>query len=114
MWKTQGCSLLNWQEGVKLGAVRERDRLYVSLEGPATWRGKLRFDYARHRRELNLQKNYVRLNEWPEWFTVDENTLYRVVDARGTESLRLGFELKEGIEVKAPARLMVERAGPQP
>jgi hypothetical protein len=114
MWKTQGCSLVNWQEGVKLGAVREGDRLYVSLEGPATFRGRVRFDHARHRRDLNLQKNYVRLNEWPEWFTVDENTLFRVVDARGTESLRLGFELKDGIEVKAPARLMVERAVPQP
>ena len=83
MMKTQGCFLDGWQEGVKLGAVRDGERLLVSLEAPAGWRGRLRFDHARHRRDLNFQKNYVRLNEWPEWFTVDENTLYRVTDAAG-------------------------------
>ena len=41
----------------------------------------IRFDYARHRRVLNLDRNYVRLNEFPEWFVVDENTLYRVAPA---------------------------------
>jgi len=52
----------------------------------------------------------VRLNEWPEWFTVDENTLYRVVDGAGRESLRLGSDLKDGIDVVAPGRLIVEKA----
>jgi hypothetical protein len=109
MWKTQGCSLEGWREGVELGAVREGDRLYVSLDGPADWRGRLRFDHARHRRTLNFDRNYVRLNEWPEWFTVDENTLYRLLDGAGRESVRLGSELEDGIEVSAPARFVVER-----
>ena len=82
MMKTQGCFLDGWQEGVRLGAVREGERLFVSLEAPAGWKGRLRFDYARHRRDLNFARNYVRLNEWPEWYTVDENTLYRA-DGRG-------------------------------
>ena len=38
----------------------------------------IRFDYARHRRVLNFDRNYVRLNEFPEWFVVDENRLYRL------------------------------------
>ena len=80
MMKTQGAFLDGWQEGVKLGAVRDGERLLVSLVAPAGWKGRLRFDYARHRRELNFARNYVRLNEWPEWFTVDENTLYRLTD----------------------------------
>jgi hypothetical protein len=112
MMKTQGCSLDGWSEGVKVGAVREGERLYVSLDGPAGWKGKLRFDYARHRRVLNLDRNYVRLNEWPEWFTVDENTLYRVVDGSGREQLRLGSELKDGIAVSAPSRWTIEAARP--
>jgi hypothetical protein len=110
MWKTQGCFLDGWQEGVKLGAARDGDRLFVSVEGPAGWKGKLRFDHPRHRREMNLVRNYVRLNEWPEWFTVDETTLYRLTDAKGVETLRLGFELEEGIEIAAPVRLVVEKA----
>ncbi len=110
MMKTQGCYLENWQEGVKLGAVRDGERLLVSLEGPPGFKGKLHFDYARHRRSLNFARNYVRLNEWPEWFAVDETTLYRVVDGRGREEIRLGSELVEGISVSAPARLVVDKA----
>jgi hypothetical protein len=110
MWKTQGAFLDGWREGVKLGAVREGERLYVSLDAPAGWRGRLRLDHARHRRSLNLGKNYVRLNEWPEWFTVDENTVYRVTDAAGREALRLGSELKDGFDVTGPGRFVVERA----
>ena len=99
MMKTQGCFLDGWQEGVRLGAVREGERLFVSLEAPAGWKGRLRFDHARHRRDLNFARNYVRLNEWPEWYTVDENTLYRLTDAAGKEIVRLGSDLEDGIPV---------------
>jgi len=112
MMKTQGTYVDNWREGVKLGAVRDGDRLLVSLEGPAGFTGRLHFDYARHRRVLNFARNYVRLNEWPEWFAVDENTIYRVVDAQGRERVRLGSELIEGLPVSAPARLLVEKKTP--
>jgi hypothetical protein len=110
MWKTQGSYLDGWREGVGLGAVREGDRLLLSLEAPAGWSGRLRFDYARHRRELNFARNYVRLNEWPEWFTVDENTLYRLTDASGGEKVYLGSELKTGIAVSRSSRFVVEPA----
>jgi hypothetical protein len=110
MWKTQGCSLDGWQEGVKLGAVRDGPRLLVSLEAPPGWKGRLRFDYARHRRSLNFDRDYVRLNEWPEWFTVDENGLYRLADGAGREQIRLGSELKDGIEVAGSARWTVSEA----
>jgi hypothetical protein len=110
MWKTQGSYLDGWREGVKLGAVREGERLFVSLAAPASWKGRLRFDYARHRRELNFGRNYVRLNEWPEWFTVAENVLYRLTDDRGVETLRLGSELKTGLAVEGSRRFGVERA----
>jgi len=110
MWKTQGAFLDDWREGVKLGAVRDGERLLVSLAAPDGWKGRLRFDYARHRRELNFARNYVRLNEWPEWFTVDENTLYRLTDAAGQETLRLGSELKEGVAVEGSRRFVLQKA----
>ena len=113
MYKTQGCYLEGWQEGVKLGAHRDGNRLFLSLESPRPWRGKLHFDYARHRRELNFDRNYVRLNEWPEWYTVDENTIYRIRDAAGKESLRLGSELKLGLDVTAPGRWLVVGESPR-
>jgi hypothetical protein len=113
MMKTQGCFLDGWQEGVRLGAVREGDRLLVSLEAPAGWKGRLRFDHARHRRDLNFARNYVRLNEWPEWYTVDESTVYRLTDAAGKETARLGSELKDGIEVTGSGRWIVEPVSPK-
>jgi hypothetical protein len=74
----------------------------------------LRFDFARHRRVLNFDRNYVRLNEFPEWYTVDENTLYRVrAAAGGGERVLLGSELIGGI-VMEPGEWMVEPVGRAP
>jgi hypothetical protein len=48
---------------------------------------------------LNLDRNYARLNEFPEWYTVDENALYRLSSKAGAEQVRLGSELIAGIEL---------------
>lgn len=107
LYKTQGCTLDDWRDGVRLGAERVGEALHVSIESDRPWRGRLRFDFARHRRVMNLRRNYVRLNEWPEWYTVDENTLYRVRDAGGREQILTGSDLKDGLAVAAPVRLVV-------
>jgi hypothetical protein len=112
MLKTQGAFLDGWTEGVALGAVREGDKLYVSLEAPAAWSGRLRFDHARHRRDLNFTRNWVRLNEWPEWYTVDENTLYRLESTSGDRQVRLGSELIAGIPVEGSSRWTVRPYAP--
>jgi len=109
MWKTQGCYAEGWTDGVKLGAVRDGDRLLVSLEGPPGWKGRVHFDYARHRRTLNFARDYVRLNEWPEWFTVDETALYRVTDGAGRTEVRLGSDLEDGMAVAGSGRWTIER-----
>jgi tagatose 1,6-diphosphate aldolase len=109
LMKTQGCYVDDWREGVRLGAHRAgKNRLYLSLEAPRSWRGKLHFDFARHRRVLNFDRDYVRLNEWPEWFTVDENTLYEIKDASGHVRVLLGSELKDGVPVTAPGRWVLQ------
>ncbi|MFN0164813.1 MAG: hypothetical protein ACKV22_00155 [Bryobacteraceae bacterium] len=97
LMKTQGCFLDRWRPGVELGSVREGDVLHVSVRAAQPWSGKVRFDYARHKRIVNYRKNYCRLNQWPEWFTVDENTLYEIRNPEGGGvDLRLGSELKQG------------------
>jgi hypothetical protein len=57
---------------------------------------------------MNFEINYVRLNELPEWFVVDENGLYRVHDGRGSGSEWLGSELIKGVSL-APGEWIVER-----
>jgi hypothetical protein len=111
--KSQGVRPVQWAPGVRVGAVRDGSRLALSLDMPAPRR--IQFDTVRHRRMLNFAKNYVRLNEFPEWFTVDDNELYRLTRAgeQGRELIRLGSELAAGIEL-APGDWTVEPLGPPP
>ena len=106
LMKSRGVRPEHWVPGVRVGAVNDGPRLYLSLDmpGPRT----IRFDYARHRRVMNLDRNYVRLNEFPEWYTVDENTLYRL-QSNG-EQIRLGSELIQGI-VMSPGNWTIEPIG---
>ena len=97
--KSLGVRPVRWEPGVQVGSVRDGARLVVSLTAPAPRR--IQFDFARHRRVLNLQKNLVRLNEFPEWFTVDENSLYRIGRAGTPGEIRLGSELIAGIALGA-------------
>jgi hypothetical protein len=108
--QSQGVRPERWQKGMGVGATREgtRLRLHLAMSAP----GRIRFDFARHRRVLNFAQNYVRLNEFPEWFTVDENHLYRLRGA-GPEQVRLGSELIAGVEL-APGDWIIEPAGDPP
>jgi hypothetical protein len=97
--KSLGVRPMHWEPGVRVGAIVDGPRLIVSLTTPAPRR--VQFDYARHRRVMNLQQNFVRLNEFPEWFTVDEDTLYRVGRPGTAGEIRLGSELIAGITLDA-------------
>jgi hypothetical protein len=94
--KSQGCRPAPWTPGLEVGAVPDGDGLLLSINQDAT----VRFDFARHRRVMQFPKNYVRLNEFPEWFTVDENRLYQLRGPAG-EMVRLGSELIEGVRLRA-------------
>ena len=111
LMQSRGVRPARWQPGIQVGAVPDGPRLRLSLALPAsTPETTIRFDFARHRRVLNLDRNYVRLNEFPEWFVVDENTLYRLRPATspaaaaagaGDGIVRLGSELIAGIPLRA-------------
>jgi len=109
LMKSQGCRPEAWKPGIRVGAVRDGDKLLLSLEAPSPTR--ILFDFSRHRRVLNFDRNYVRLNEFPEWFTVDENTLYRLWGAK--ERILLGSELISGVALE-PGNWTVEPLGPPP
>ncbi|MBI3682952.1 MAG: PmoA family protein [Acidobacteria bacterium] len=96
LWKSQGCRPAEWRPGVELGAVREGERLLLSLKKDAV----VRFDFARHRSVLQYAKNYVRLNEFPEWYTVEENRLYRL-RKEDAGQVFLGSELIAGVALSA-------------
>jgi hypothetical protein len=98
LMKSQGVRAAPWKPALAIGAVREGKSLTLHLSAPA----RVEFDFARHRRVHNWQTNIVRLNEFPEWFTVDENTLYQLIPKAGGEPLlRLGSELIAGLDLAA-------------
>jgi len=111
--KSQGVRPERWEPGLRVGATREGERLWLHLDMPSPRR--IHFDFARHRRILNLTTNYVRLNEFPEWFTLDENRLYRVRfwSPATPARLLLGSELIAGVEMM-PGDWIVEPAGEPP
>jgi hypothetical protein len=106
--KSQGVRPERWEPGVGVGAVAEGDRLVLHIAAPAPRR--VQFDHARHRRILRFDRNYVRLNEFPEWFVVEPNRLYELQRAgdSGEPLVRLGSELIAGIELE-PGDWLVAR-----
>jgi len=105
LWKTQGTYLRPWREDVYIGASSTDNDIVLSLLAEnETWQGKLALDIPRHKINLNLPMDYPRINQFPEWFTVDDTTFYEVVEViQGIENpigKFLGKELKSGISMQ--------------
>jgi hypothetical protein len=113
LWKTQGVAAAPWRDDLRLGAVRGADgSLLVSLSGDWPWSGTLRFDRARHKAVMHLPFDYPRINQFPEWFTVEPLAKYevrigdapaRVVDGADLTSYPLS------LHPDAPVRLTLKR-----
>ncbi len=103
MWKTQGARLEPWDRRVHLGAAREGEGVLMSVTAETPWAGTLRMDYPRHRDHLHLPMNYPRLNEWPEWFTVEHDRRYTVRIGNAAPTVRLGAELVQGLPLSLRA-----------
>lgn len=112
LWKQQGVTLRPWRADVKLGAVQQNNRLYLTVAANEDWSGTLRFDSPRHRTKMNLPLDYPRINQFPEWFTVTTDATYRVSTPDEDGTVREGEVLVEGFSVDVaagqPHRLIVE------
>jgi hypothetical protein len=93
---TQGTICRPWRHDLSFGSAREGDTLHVALTAEKDWQGKIAFDEPRHRLILKLPANYLRLNEWSEWFTVEADRRYRVTVDRAKPETRTGTELAQG------------------
>jgi hypothetical protein len=116
LWKTQGTSLHPWRRDLIHGAERSDGALLLSVRAAEGWEGELRFDVPRHRVQMGMPLDWPRINQFPEWFTVQPDALYEVVDAAGGErSVRTGAQLRRGLPLRLPAggeaRLVVRLLG---
>jgi len=107
--KTGGTHAVPWRPDLRVGAAQTEQGLLVSVRADQEWSGRLFFDYPRHREHLNLDPNYPRLNEYPEWSPVEDGSLYTVTPspsregAGGEAAVVDGGVLRRGLPVKAPA-----------
>ncbi len=101
LWKTQGLTIQPWREDVIFGASLQDDKLYISLQAEDDWDGVIRFDFSRSKVNMNLPLDYPRINQFPEWFVVSDDTEYRLelIGDNRAEVLE-GKILKSGFPIK--------------
>jgi hypothetical protein len=100
LWKSQGVTVRPWREDVRLGAVCHGDTLYLSLIADRPWEGRVVFDRPRHRVFMRLPQDYARINQFPEWFTVEEAGKYDLRLGPEKVVLATGREMSEGIPIQ--------------
>jgi len=114
LWKTQGVTVRPWRADVRFGAVRDRETLLVCLTADQAWEGRLIFDQPRHKLNMHLPLDYPRINQFPEWFTVQADAAYQVSLEEEKSQTVKGAELAKGIPVELKAgqmRFIEVRAG---
>jgi len=103
---TQGAIARPWRSDLRLGAMRNGDALTLALTAENDWEGKIVFDQPRHQLILKLPVNYLRLNEWSEWFTVKADRTYRVKLDNARSETRTGAELARGLSLDLKAGIV--------
>lgn len=103
LYYTQGVTTRPWRPDLCVGAVRERGVVNVLLMAEKDWQGTVMFDLPRHAEHLRLPMPYPRLNEFPEWFTVQRERNYRVRMGNKTMLVR-GEQLRQGVDVTLSAK----------
>jgi hypothetical protein len=110
LWKTQGVTAQPWRADLRLGAVREGDTIRVVVSAEQPWSGTLIFDRPRHAENLRLPVDWPRINQFPEWFTVEAGRSYQVREGAGKPQTRTGAQLSAGYPVTLGANSKLELA----
>ena len=114
LMKTCGTYVTDWRDDVRFGAVADNDTLHVLVAAAGPWQGVIHLDYPRHRVHFGLPMNYPRLNEFPEWYTVEPAGLYQVTVDSQDQQIFLGQELVDGLPVAVDGRPVHITVRPMP
>ena len=69
--------------------------------------GKIRFDIPRHSEYFKMPDDYLRLNQFPEWFTVAEEAQY-TVDGEGKPAPTCALE-PVTVDGQTPVHIAIAR-----
>ncbi len=97
LWKAGGTYLVPWQKDLESGAVIKDSLLCISISSKEGWKGKIMFDRKRHSANLHLPFDWPRINQFPEYFTAEENKNYTIISGPGKKPIVVsGKELLDG------------------
>ena len=100
LWKTKGARLIPWNKNLRIGAEKIGSKTFFVIKSHDYWKGKLLFDQMRHKTILNLPIDYPRINQFPEWFTIDPNRSYKIRSSNiNLNSTYYGKKLIDGIQI---------------
>jgi hypothetical protein len=100
LWKTQGTWVIPWRADIEIGAVQEDSLLYVTISAAEDWAGRLMFDRKRHSEFMHMPADWPRINQFPEYFTVDMYKNYEISTGNDPGALHPGSEIRKGYPVK--------------
>lgn len=104
LWKTQGAHLSPWNKNLSLGAATDQKGTYFVVIAKNDWEGQLIFDKIRHKTIWNLPVDYPRINQFPEWFTINPELTYKLTASDQSHSgTYSGKKLLQGIDLKLSA-----------
>ena len=87
-------SLAAWNAAIYVAQIddaRLGEALVLNLEVSKPWSGEIRFDEPRHRTHMHMPMDWPRMNQFPEWFVVEEEA-----------------HLEKGVEPDVRAELLAE------
>jgi hypothetical protein len=108
LWKTQGVTAQPWRADLRLGAVRAGTALRIVVSAEKPWSGTLVFDRPRHAENLRLPADWPRINQFPEWFTVQSGRNYLVRTGASGGHSHPGAQLTAGFPVTLAANESLE------
>ncbi len=103
LWKTQGLTVEPWRADMCFGAVQSGGGLFVVLSADSEWSGRVLFDRPRHKEFMRLPLDYARINQFPQWFTVQGDLSYEVVSPGGKTRPVRPDEMLKGLPMKLKA-----------
>jgi len=99
LWKTKGLTVEPWNSDIYFGAEFKGNKLYISIGAETSQQCSLVFDRKRFSQNLHLPVDYPRINQFPEWFTIEADKNYYIKSNFDLKSIYSGRELESGLEI---------------
>jgi len=101
LWKCQGLLPDRWDDDLFLGATLNDGELRVAISSASGWRGRIKADTPRYRDKMHLPVDYPRINQFQQWFTVDQDKEYEITYTdTGIKKTVTGKYFSDGIMVR--------------